>query len=56
VGAPERAEIVADWLTDRAPTGTTVVLAELGAVVGAHTGPGTLALVVAPRTSTGGDA
>lgn len=27
-----------------------VVLAELGAVIGAHTGPGTVGLVVAPRT------
>lgn len=49
VGAPERAEAVADWLVDRTPADTAVTVAELGAVVGAHTGPGTLAVVVAPR-------
>lgn len=48
VGAPDRAAAVADWLVDRAPVGTEVVIAELGAVVGAHTGPGTVAVVVAP--------
>lgn len=48
VGALERAEAVADWLSDRAPVTTQVVVAELGAVVGAHTGPGTLAVVVSP--------
>ena len=49
VGAPERAEAVADWLVDRTPADAAVTVAELGAVVGAHTGPGTLAVVVAPR-------
>ncbi len=48
VGALPRAEAVADWLSDRSPATTQVVLAELGAVVGAHTGPGTLAVVVSP--------
>lgn len=49
VGPPERAEAVADWLVDRTPADAAVTVAELGAVVGAHTGPGTLAVVVAPR-------
>lgn len=45
----ERAERLAERLRARLGTGTEVVVVELGAVVGAHVGPGTLAVVVVPR-------
>lgn len=43
LGAPERAATLAATLLER--TGTEVEVAELGAAVGAHVGPGTLAVV-----------
>ena len=46
-----RASELADRLRARAPSRTTVILVELGAVVGAHVGPGTIAVAVSPRPS-----
>jgi DegV family protein with EDD domain len=45
---PERAETLADDLEKRLPVVGQVVLREVGAVIGAHVGPGMLAVVVAP--------
>ena len=44
-----RAEELAAALRDRVPNAASVLLVEIGAVVGAHVGPGTIAVVVAPR-------
>ena len=44
-----RAESLAASLRERVPQAGLVVVAELGAVVGAHVGPGTLAAVASPR-------
>jgi len=44
-----RAGDLADRLRRRLPPSATVVLVELGAVVGAHVGPGTIAVAVSPR-------
>ena len=44
-----RAERLAERLRARLGPGTEVVVVELGAVVGAHVGPGTLAVAVVPR-------
>ncbi|WP_418276505.1 DegV family protein [Isoptericola jiangsuensis] len=49
LGAPERAEEVADTLADR--VGTRPVVTPVSAVLGAHVGPGALAVVVADRGS-----
>lgn len=48
----ERAQALAGQLHERVPNAGEVIVAELGAVVGAHVGPGTLAVVVSPRTPT----
>ena len=49
----------AGHLVERLQTGvastTTVALVELGAVVGAHVGPGTIAVAVSPRPAAGQD-
>ncbi|TWP37582.1 DegV family protein [Leekyejoonella antrihumi] len=45
----ERAEQLVERLTDSIPTARRILLVELGAVVGAHVGPGTLAVSVNPR-------
>jgi DegV family protein with EDD domain len=45
----ERAAAVASSLRERIPGDDDVRLVEIGAVVGAHVGPGTIAVVVAPR-------
>jgi DegV family protein with EDD domain len=45
----KRASDLADRLRTRVPSSTTVILVELGAVVGAHVGPGTIAVAVSPR-------
>ena len=47
--SPERAERLAERLRARLGPGTEVVVVELGAVVGEHVGPGTLAVAVVPR-------
>jgi DegV family protein with EDD domain len=44
-----RASDLVDRLRTRVPSSTTVILVELGAVVGAHVGPGTIAVAVSPR-------
>jgi DegV family protein with EDD domain len=45
----ERAEDLADRLRARVPGMHDMVVGEVGAVIGAHVGPGMLAVVVAPR-------
>ena len=47
--APERAAAVVAALTDRLPGARSIVTGEIGAVVGAHTGPGTVGVVVLRR-------
>lgn len=46
LASPERATALADRLRDRLPSLETMVVSEVGAVVGAHVGPGMLAVVV----------
>lgn len=53
LGWPERAEALRDRLVKALPE-ANVDLVELGAVVAVHTGPGTLAVVVAPRPTANG--
>jgi len=48
-----RASGLADRLRTRVPSSATVILVELGAVVGAHVGPGTIAVAVSPRPDGG---
>jgi DegV family protein with EDD domain len=50
-----RAADLVDRLRARVPPTTTVILVELGAVVGAHVGPGTIAVAVSPRPDGGQD-
>ena len=45
----DRAERLAERLRARLGGGNEVLVVELGAVVGAHVGPGTLAVAVVPR-------
>ncbi len=47
--APARAEQIAGELHTRVPGSPTVLVVELGAVVGAHVGPGTVAIAVSPH-------
>jgi fatty acid kinase fatty acid binding subunit len=47
--SPTRAGDLVDRLQTRVASTTTVVQVELGAVVGAHVGPGTIAVAVSPR-------
>ena len=49
LAAPERAESIVAALRDRLPTASSIVCGEVGAVVGAHTGPGTVGIFVARR-------
>lgn len=46
---PERAHVLAERLAERIPTAGELLVTEVGAVIGAHVGPGMLAVVVAPR-------
>ncbi|GAA2732464.1 DegV family protein [Pedococcus aerophilus] len=48
-----RAEDLAERLRTRVPRAHEVSVVELGAVVGAHVGPGTLAVAVSPRPAPG---
>jgi DegV family protein with EDD domain len=48
LAAPERAGEVADRLAARLPKARSMYVGEVGAVVGAHVGPGMLGVVVAP--------
>lgn len=47
--AAARAEEIASQLRSMVPGSPTVLVVELGAVVGAHVGPGTVAIAVSPR-------
>lgn len=48
LAAPERASTLADRLRDRVPGLAELHVSEVGAVIGAHTGPGLLGAVVSP--------
>ncbi|MFI7497836.1 DegV family protein [Streptomyces sp. NPDC049687] len=49
LAAPERASALADRLRGRVPGLADLHVSEVGAVIGAHTGPGLLGVVVSPR-------
>ncbi|RLV08692.1 fatty acid-binding protein DegV [Streptomyces griseocarneus] len=49
LAAPDRATLLADRLRERVPGLQELHVSEVGAVIGAHTGPGLLGVVVAPR-------
>ncbi|MEV8564679.1 DegV family protein [Streptomyces sp. NPDC051322] len=49
LAAPERAAALAERLRDRVPGLAELDVSEVGAVIGAHTGPGLLGAVVSPR-------
>lgn len=49
LAAPERASALAERLRERVPGLADLHVSEVGAVIGAHTGPGLLAAVVSPR-------
>ncbi len=53
--SPTRAGDLVDRLRAKLPSTATVTLVELGAVVGAHVGPGTIAVAVSPRPTTSRD-
>ncbi|MFI6087133.1 DegV family protein [Streptomyces sp. NPDC051218] len=48
LAAPDRATTLADRLRDRLPSLAELHVSEVGAVIGAHTGPGLLGAVVSP--------
>ncbi|UGY91396.1 DegV family protein [Streptomyces gobiensis] len=49
LAAPDRADHLADRLRERVPGLADLHVSEVGAVIGAHTGPGLLGAVVSPR-------
>jgi DegV family protein with EDD domain len=49
LAAPDRAATLADRLRERLPGLETLVVSEVGAVIGAHAGPGLLGVVVSPH-------
>ncbi|WP_019546243.1 DegV family protein [Streptomyces sulphureus] len=49
LAAPERAERLAESLAERVPGVGELHVSEVGAVIGAHTGPGLVGVVVAPK-------
>ncbi|MFH9548699.1 DegV family protein [Streptomyces sp. NPDC051445] len=49
LAAPDRASALADRLRSRVPGLADLHVSEVGAVIGAHTGPGLLGVVVSPR-------
>ncbi|MGW2909356.1 DegV family protein [Streptomyces asoensis] len=49
LAAPDRATALADRLCTRVPGLADLHVSEVGAVIGAHTGPGLLGVVVSPR-------
>src|SRR5665647_1970012 len=53
--SPTRASDLVDRLRTKLPSTATVTLVELGAVVGAHVGPGKIAVAVSPRPTAGQD-
>ncbi|WP_405581423.1 DegV family protein [Streptomyces sp. NBC_01190] len=48
LGAAERAAVLADRLRERVPGLGDLVVGEVGAVIGAHAGPGLLGVVISP--------
>jgi DegV family protein with EDD domain len=44
----EKAQTLADDLSNRLPAAKEIVLREVGAVIGAHVGPGLIAVVISP--------
>jgi DegV family protein with EDD domain len=52
--SPARAVDLVKRLRARTPSSTSVILVELGAAVGSHVGPGTIAVAVSPRPETDG--
>lgn len=46
LGSPDRAALLADQLSEAIPKASGCVVSELGAVIGAHTGPGVFGVVV----------
>lgn len=54
LAVPTRAEALATELRDRIPWARRLVVAEVGAVIGAHVGPGLLGVVVVPQPSGSG--
>jgi DegV family protein with EDD domain len=49
LASPDKAQSLAERLRHRVPTVDPLTVTEVGAVIGAHVGPGMLAVVVAPR-------
>jgi DegV family protein with EDD domain len=49
LASPDKAETLADRLRGRTPHLHDLIVSEVGAVIGAHVGPGMIAVVVAPR-------
>ncbi|WP_042367968.1 DegV family protein [Streptacidiphilus neutrinimicus] len=49
LAAPDRAQALAERLREQVPQLGELVVSEVGAVIGAHVGPGLLAVVVSPR-------
>lgn len=47
--ALDRAERLAEWLAEQIPEVSQLLLVEVGAVVGAHVGPGMVGVVASPR-------
>ncbi|GAA4861565.1 DegV family protein [Pseudonocardia benzenivorans] len=54
LGAAARAEELAAALRERLPDAARLLVSEVGAVIGAHAGPGLLGIVVVPRRSDAG--
>jgi DegV family protein with EDD domain len=55
LAAPERAERLADELRERLPALRELHVSELGAAIGAHVGPGSVGVVIAPFWKEPGD-
>jgi fatty acid-binding protein DegV len=49
LASPEKADDLAARLRERVPNLGELVVNQVGAVIGAHVGPGMLAVVIAPR-------
>jgi DegV family protein with EDD domain len=52
LAAPDRAQRLAELLTDRLPAVRELYVSELGAAVGAHVGPGAVGVVIDPTPRT----
>lgn len=53
LGAPELADQLAEGLLRRVPRAQWCTVSEVGAVIGAHTGPGVLGVAIQPRPGSG---